>query len=336
MRSVLEAIAPSAKLLPLSGESQWEGCANSPSLTGTLINQCETPFICTYRSPQYVLQGLQLHHQWWRAANVCRQPHLCSLLQQIHQLLGVVRPILDLHNITCSVGAILNKHALIWLGQVRSQGPQRCCHQSLTRRVTSLRFLWIFYFAETLKSLRCAQHWLLRGTWRQMSHWSWTVKGEKHSTCSRPPHQITCRWSWSSWPPARRGSSPATMASVSSWSSGEIFLDEKSPKNHEKPVCCLSPAVTKLPTVSTNQTKTIANCSPWKWELIYFCLLTPSTQDNYNKKIAPFSFDKVLKAVVPVNINVSLSVIDILKIKEVDHIYILKFCLVLEWYTKFL
>ena len=44
----------------------------------------------------------------------------------------------------------------------------------------------------------------------------------------------------------------------------------------------------------------------------------------------------MLKAVVPVNINVSLSVIDILKIKEVDHIYILKFRLVLEWYTKFL
>ena len=54
-------------------------------------------------------------------------------------------------------------------------------------------------------------------------------------------------------------------------------------------------------------------------------------KDNYNKKIAPFSFDKVLKAVIPVNINVSMSVIDILKIEEVDHIYVLKFRLVLEW-----
>ena len=72
-------------------------------------------------------------------------------------------------------------------------------------------------------------------------------------------------------------------------------------------ITSLSPAVTKLQTVSTNQTK-----------------------------IASSSFDKVLKAVVPVNINVSLSVIDILKIQEVDHIYILKFRLVLEWYTKFL
>ena len=55
------------------------------------------------------------------------------------------------------------------------------------------------------------------------------------------------------------------------------------------------------------------------------------SKDNYNKKIAPFSFDKVLKAVIPVNINVSMSGLDILKIEEVDHIYILKFRLVLEW-----
>ena len=55
-------------------------------------------------------------------------------------------------------------------------------------------------------------------------------------------------------------------------------------------------------------------------------------QDNYNKKIAPFSFDKVKNLNIPVNINVSMSVIDFIKIKEVDHVYILKFRLVLEWY----
>ena len=71
-------------------------------------------------------------------------------------------------------------------------------------------------------------------------------------------------------------------------------------------------------------------------KLLLFYLYFSSCQDNYNKKIAPFSFDKVLKAVIPVNINVSLSVIDILKIEEVDHIYILKFRLVLEWYTELL
>lgn len=55
-------------------------------------------------------------------------------------------------------------------------------------------------------------------------------------------------------------------------------------------------------------------------------------KDNYNKKIAPFSFDKVNNINIPVNINVSMSVIDIIKIEEVDHIYTLKFRLVLEWY----
>ena len=54
-------------------------------------------------------------------------------------------------------------------------------------------------------------------------------------------------------------------------------------------------------------------------------------QDNYNKKIAPFSFDKVNNLNIPVNINVSMSIIDIIKIEEVDHVYTLKFRLVLEW-----
>ena len=62
-------------------------------------------------------------------------------------------------------------------------------------------------------------------------------------------------------------------------------------------------------------------------------LILLQNQENYNKKIAPFSFDKVQKAVIPVNINVSMSVINILKIEEVDHIYVLKFRLVLEWYV---
>ena len=69
-------------------------------------------------------------------------------------------------------------------------------------------------------------------------------------------------------------------------------------------------------------------------KLLLFYLYFSSCQDNYNKKIAPFSFDKVLKAVIPVKINVSISVIDIVRIKEVDHIYVLKFRLVLEWWTQ--
>ena len=44
-------------------------------------------------------------------------------------------------------------------------------------------------------------------------------------------------------------------------------------------------------------------------------------QDNYNKKIAPFSFDKINNVNIPVNINVSMSVIDIIKIAEVGDDY---------------
>ena len=64
----------------------------------------------------------------------------------------------------------------------------------------------------------------------------------------------------------------------------------------------------------------------------YFSLILLEKQENYNKKIPPFAFDKVNNVNIPVNINVSMSIIDILKIEEVDHVYNLKFRLVLEWY----
>ena len=63
---------------------------------------------------------------------------------------------------------------------------------------------------------------------------------------------------------------------------------------------------------------------------IYLILL--ENQENYNKKIPPFAFDKVNNVNIPVNINVSMSIIDIMKIEEMDHVYNLKFRLVLEWY----
>ena len=62
----------------------------------------------------------------------------------------------------------------------------------------------------------------------------------------------------------------------------------------------------------------------------YFNFYSP--KDNYNKKIPPFSYDREKDVNLPVNINVSMSVIDILKIEEVDHVYTLKFRLILEWY----
>ena len=55
-------------------------------------------------------------------------------------------------------------------------------------------------------------------------------------------------------------------------------------------------------------------------------------EDNYNKKIAPFSFDNENQSNIPAIINVSISVIDVLKIEEVNHVYVLKFRLTLEWY----
>ena len=54
-------------------------------------------------------------------------------------------------------------------------------------------------------------------------------------------------------------------------------------------------------------------------------------KSNYNKKIAPFTYDKNKDLNIPGNINVSMSIIDILKIEEVNHIYVLKFRLTLEW-----
>ena len=40
-------------------------------------------------------------------------------------------------------------------------------------------------------------------------------------------------------------------------------------------------------------------------------------QDNYNKKIAPFRFDKINNVNIPVNIRVSMAVIDIINFAEV-------------------
>ena len=47
--------------------------------------------------------------------------------------------------------------------------------------------------------------------------------------------------------------------------------------------------------------------------------------------MAPFSYNKATKKTSPVSINVSMSVMDVLKIEEVDHVYTLKFRLLLEW-----
>ena len=55
-------------------------------------------------------------------------------------------------------------------------------------------------------------------------------------------------------------------------------------------------------------------------------------KDNYNKKIAPFEFDYDAEKVIPVNVNITINVIDFLKISEVDLLYVLKFQLLMVWY----
>ena len=64
------------------------------------------------------------------------------------------------------------------LWQVHSSGPQRRCHQSLTRGIPPSRFRWIFCPENKNSNLRCAQRWLLWRPWWQMSRWSWTIEGE--------------------------------------------------------------------------------------------------------------------------------------------------------------
>ena len=55
-------------------------------------------------------------------------------------------------------------------------------------------------------------------------------------------------------------------------------------------------------------------------------------KDNYNKKIAPFDYDYVASKVIPVNVNISMAVMDVLSISEVDLVYVLKFRFLMVWY----
>ena len=53
---------------------------------------------------------------------------------------------------------------------------------------------------------------------------------------------------------------------------------------------------------------------------------------TYNNKIAPFAFDEVASKIVPANVNIKVSVIDVLSIKEKDLVYVLKFRMYMSWY----
>ena len=55
-------------------------------------------------------------------------------------------------------------------------------------------------------------------------------------------------------------------------------------------------------------------------------------RDNYNKKISPFDFDYIKSEVKPVIVNVTLTLMKVLSISEVDGEYAMKFRLRMVWY----
>ena len=141
------------------------------------------------------------------------------------------------------------------------------------------------------------------------------------------------RLNGSSLRPALKENSPATMGSASAWNKGlfvHLFVLSPSCPTFQK----VWPNVELSRWIRRGQLQAPVHEGGWSQTLLenQDNLKFHENQDNYNKKIAPFSFDKVKNLNIPVNINVSMSVIDFIKIKEVDHVYILQFRLVLEWY----
>ena len=54
-------------------------------------------------------------------------------------------------------------------------------------------------------------------------------------------------------------------------------------------------------------------------------------RDNYNKKISPFGYDYVQNIIIPVDVKISITIMDILSIQEVNMVYVLKFRFMMEW-----
>ena len=55
-------------------------------------------------------------------------------------------------------------------------------------------------------------------------------------------------------------------------------------------------------------------------------------RENYNKKISPFGYDYVEDIIIPVKVKISITIMDILSIQEVNMVYVLKFRFLMEWY----
>ena len=58
--------------------------------------------------------------------------------------------------------------------------------------------------------------------------------------------------------------------------------------------------------------------------------VTVVVKDNYNN--APFTFNKESNTIIPVNVDISVDVIDVLRIVEVEQEFELKLSLIMEWY----
>ena len=55
-------------------------------------------------------------------------------------------------------------------------------------------------------------------------------------------------------------------------------------------------------------------------------------EGNYNKKVAPFEVESITENVIPAKVNISITLFNVIDIKEVNHIISLKFGINLEWY----
>ena len=245
------------------------------------------------------LQGLQLHHQWRRAANVCWESHFCALLQQILGLMGLVGSQYQIpakYHMDLVMWTIFNG---LWFDLDRyDRKDPSVVAISLSPEGSLLLgvFESLFYIGHSMKifevctvltSLRYAttnvmleldsQGWDQFNDQTRSSPNHITVRGEIKLTI-KPDHLLIISpagevdqvdhllrgWvhmQW--WPVYRHGATVRFLL---------VFL--KVPKNHLPLHCCpshksyFSPAATKPPIVLTNQTKTIANCSRWKWEQI--------------------------------------------------------------------